>query len=66
MDKTIIKLLSVLVLIGALHTGLIGSMGFDLLGTIFGTGTVAKLVYTLVGIGAVYHLFTDFTKKLAK
>jgi uncharacterized membrane protein YuzA (DUF378 family) len=66
MDKTIIKLSMLLVLIGALHIGLVGAFGFDLIGTILGTGSVAKLVYILVGVSAVYHLFTDFTKKLVK
>ena len=66
MDKTIVKIMTFLVLIGGLHIGLLGGFGLDLLGTILGTGTLAKLVYVIIGLGAAYHLFTDFTKKLVK
>lgn len=66
MDKTILKIMTFLVLIGGLHLGLVAGFGLDLLGTILGTGTLAKIVYILIGVGAAYHLFTDFTKKLVK
>ena len=66
MDKTITKLFTLLVLIGGLHIGLLGGFGLDLLGTILGTGTLAKLVYILIGVGAAYHLFTDVSKKIVK
>ncbi len=66
MDKTILKIMTILLLVAGLHVGLYGAFGLDLLGTIFGTGTLAKVVYIFVGISAVYHLFHDVTKKLVK
>lgn len=45
----------VLLIIGGLNWGLIGIFGFDLVAAIFGEMTVlSRLVYTLVGISAVY------------
>jgi len=44
-----------LVVIGGLNWGLVGIFGFDLVATIFGEMSVlSRIVYTLVGAGAVY------------
>ncbi len=52
-----------LVLIGALNWGLIGFFQFDLVASIFGgmDSTFSRLVYALVGLGAIYCL-TLYTK----
>ncbi len=52
-----------LVLIGALNWGLIGFFQFDLVASIFGgmDSTFSRLVYGLVGLGAIYCL-TLYTK----
>lgn len=63
MDKTLTKLTTLFIIIGALHLGLVGVLGLDLLGTIFGTGIIMKTVYVLVGVSAVLHIYTDFLKK---
>lgn len=47
----------VLVLVGALNWGLVGFFDFDLVATIFGDmSTVSRVVYSLVGLAAVYML----------
>ncbi len=56
------KIVSVLVIIGALNWGLVGAgmlfgsthdMSWNLVGMILGTGTIAAIVYLLVGIAAI-------------
>ena len=66
MDKTLTKVTTLLILIGALHLGLLGVLGIDLIGTIFGTGVIMKTVYVLVGVSALLHIYTDFFKKVTK
>lgn len=45
----------VLVLIGALNWGLVGVLNFDLVEALLGTNTVpARVVYSLVGLSAIY------------
>ncbi len=49
----------ILVIVGALNWGLIGIFSFDLVAAIFGEmSAVTRLVYSLVGISAVYQLLT--------
>jgi len=47
-----------LVVIGALNWGLVGFFDFNLVSTIFGASIVTSIVYMLVGLSAVYALFT--------
>ena len=45
----------VLVVVGGLNWGLVGILKFDLVATIFGDmSTLARVVYALVGLSAVY------------
>lgn len=45
----------VLVVVGGLNWGLVGLLKFDLVATIFGDMSVlSRVVYGLVGLGAVY------------
>jgi uncharacterized membrane protein YuzA (DUF378 family) len=47
----------VLVLIGAINWGLVGLFRFDLVATILGDMTIpARVVYSVVGISAIYVL----------
>ncbi len=47
----------VLVIIGGLNWGLVGIFEFDLVAKIFGEGeAVARVIYTLVGLSALYML----------
>lgn len=45
----------VLVLVGALNWGLVGLFEFDLVGTLFGDmSTFSRIIFSLVGVAAVY------------
>lgn len=45
----------ILLIVGGLNWGLVGILDFDLVATIFGDGAaVSRIVYSLVGISAVY------------
>lgn len=49
-------LMAVLLIVGGINWGLVGLMNFDLVATLFGNASlVARLVYALVGIAAVYQ-----------
>ncbi len=49
----------VLVVIGGLNWGLVGALDYNLVDSVFGIGSaVAMVVYILVGLSAVYWLFT--------
>lgn len=55
----------VLLVIGGLNWGLVGIFNFDLVATIFGVmSVVARIVYILVGLSAIYMLI--ISGKLAK
>ena len=46
-----------LLVIGGLNWGLVGAANFDLVASIFGEMTpLSRVVYTLVGLAAVYRL----------
>lgn len=54
--KTIDVIAAVLLVVGGLNWGLVGLANFDLVATLFGAGSfLAKIVYTLVGLAAVYQ-----------
>lgn len=47
---------AVLLVVGGLNWGLVGVANFDLVAALFGSGSIlAKAVYTLVGVAAVYQ-----------
>ena len=55
----------VLVMVGALNWGLVGAFGYDLVAMLFGAmSTLSRIVYVLVGLGALYMVFGAFTKKM--
>ncbi len=55
----------VLVIIGGLNWGLVGLLNFNLVTSILGTGMLAKLVYDLVGLSAIYIavMFMKYERK---
>lgn len=55
--KTLDVIAAVLLVVGGLNWGLWGAFEFDLVAALFGgaTAPVAKLVYILVGLAAVYQ-----------
>ncbi len=55
----------VLIIIGGLNWGLVGLFDFDLVAAIFGDMSIlSRIVYTLVGVGAIYTIFSAATKKV--
>ena len=46
---------AILLVVGGLNWGLVGSLNFDLVESIFGTSILASIVYILVGLSALYQ-----------
>lgn len=54
----------ILLVIGGLNWGLVGALDFNVVDTIFSSGSiVAKIIYILVGVSALYGLFFLFKKQ---
>ena len=54
----------ILVIIGGLNWGLVGIINFNLVAAIFGEmSLIARIIYALVGISAIYLAIGAFTKK---
>ncbi|MEW6411307.1 MAG: DUF378 domain-containing protein [Candidatus Zixiibacteriota bacterium] len=54
--KSMDVIVAVLLVVGGLNWGLVGILKFDLVATIFGSGSLlANIVYSLVGISALYQ-----------
>ena len=48
----------ILLIVGGLNWGLVGALDFNLVAAIFGDMTpLARIVYVLVGVAAVYQIF---------
>ena len=56
--KTLDVIVAVLLVVGGLNWGLVGIFQWDLVAAIFGGSgaAVARIVYTLVGLSAVYQI----------
>ena len=53
----------ILVIVGGLNWGLVGFFNFDLVATIFGAmSTVARVVYAVVGVAALWTIYYVFKK----
>lgn len=52
----------VLVIIGGLNWGLVGLFKQNLVETIFGVGTLTTIIYTLVGLAALYMIYYVYKK----
>ena len=63
-----IKIISlILVIVGGLNWGLVGIANFDLVATIFGDmSTLSRVVYSLVGLGAIVLAIAEVGKKQAQ
>jgi uncharacterized membrane protein YuzA (DUF378 family) len=49
----------ILIVIGGINWGMIGAFNIDLVSTLFGAMTTfTRIVYSLVGLGALYSIFT--------
>jgi uncharacterized protein len=47
---------AVIVIVGALNWGLVGTMKFDLVATLFGATILTSIVYSLVGLCGIYQV----------
>jgi uncharacterized membrane protein YuzA (DUF378 family) len=58
--KSIDVLASILLVVGGLNWGLVGLFQFDLVAAVFGgqNAALARIVYSLVGLSAVYQGLT--------
>lgn len=57
--KTLDVIAAVLLVVGGLNWGLVGLFQFDLVDALFGSiPAIARTVYTLVGLAAVYQIVT--------
>ena len=54
--ETLQKICLVITIIGAINWGLIGILDFNLVETIFGAGTISRIIYTLVGITGLINI----------
>lgn len=55
---------AILLIVGGLNWGLVGVAHFDVVAAVFGAGSmVSKVVYILVGLAAVYKVYSVVTKK---
>lgn len=50
------KIAFILLIIGGIDWGILGLTNFNLIGFIFGSGAVARIVYILVGASAILML----------
>jgi hypothetical protein len=58
MEKSVLDWIAlILVIIGGLNWGLVGLFGLDLVASIFGAGMLAKIVYVLVGLSALWMIY---------
>lgn len=48
----------ILLIVGGLNWGLVGFFNFDLVTAIFGDGSIARVIYALVGIAAIVEIFS--------
>ena len=52
-----------LIIIGGLNWGLVGAFDYNLVDSLFGMGSMlAKIVYILVGLAAIYTVISLFMK----
>lgn len=64
--KAVHTIAFILVVIGGLNWGLVAAFNFDLVATLFGSmPAIAKIVYGLVGLSALYMIFGIMKKPRA-
>ena len=54
--KAIDVIAAVIVVVGALNWGLVGTIKFDLVAALFGATVVTSIVYSLVGLAGIYQV----------
>jgi|AGTN01.1.fsa_nt_gi Uncharacterized conserved protein len=54
--KNIELMATILLLIGGINWGLVGAFNYNLVTSLLGDGTMTRVVYGLVGLGALYQV----------
>jgi uncharacterized membrane protein YuzA (DUF378 family) len=54
-----------LLLVGGINLGLIGAFNYNLVTTVLGDGNITRILYSLVGLGALYEAFKMMRRKSA-
>jgi len=54
-----LRLATILLIIGGFNWGLVGLFQYDLVAAIFGgsTSVISRIVYSLVGVASIYEIF---------
>lgn len=60
--QTLQKIALIFTIIGAINWGLIGIFDFNLVATIFGDGTLSRIIYSIVGIAGLINIGLLFTE----
>lgn len=50
----------ILVVVGGINYGLVGFFDYNLLEAVFGTGTVMRIIYSFIGVAAVWALLSGW------
>jgi len=57
MEEILDLIALILVIVGGINWGLVGLISFNLVEAIAGIGTIANIIYTLVGVSALYMVY---------
>ena len=63
--KKLELLVFILLLIGGINLGLVGAFNYNLVTTVCGDGTMTRVLYALVGLGALNEVYKMMHKKTA-
>lgn len=54
--KNIEVLFTILLIVGGINWGLVGAFNYNLVTSLLGDGTMSRVIYGLVGVGALYQV----------
>jgi len=57
MEEILDLIALILVIIGGINWGLVGLVNFNLVQAIIGVGIITSILYTLVGVAALYMIY---------
>jgi uncharacterized protein len=63
--KHIEVLFTILLIVGGINWGLVGAFNYNLVTSLLGDGTMSRVVYGLVGVGALYQVMQYLRARMA-
>ncbi len=63
--KHIELLFTILLIVGGINWGLVGAFNYNLVTSLLGDGTMSRVVYGLVGVGALYQVMQYLRARMA-